>query len=44
MLRNGSVLEGAGEEIAKREQQERRLRSQPSIREIPLVENNHPIK
>ena len=42
--RNGSVLEGAGEEIARREKQERRLRSQPGITEIPVVENNHPIK
>jgi len=37
-------LEGAGEETARRKRQEERFRSQLSIREIPVVENNHPIK
>lgn len=41
---NSGVLEGAGEETARRKREEKGIRSQLGITEIPVVENNHPIK
>lgn len=42
--RTVSITEGADEEIATREGQERRPWLQPSLKEIPVVEYNHPAK